>query len=563
MAVVLAISLCLIYFNVAHCWEFTLSTSSTYSYLYYSQLGPNGFFGSYDESSQADFAVANAWLGEGLGIVSGGDASLSSSSLYFYPTFYVNNAITISAAYRAGSAGTGAFPGAQVASDSGRWMQWHTMIESPMGIASYGKRPFGFGHGLQYDSTNRTEAHLALVTDYGPMQFGFGLTPSRGLDEVLPYRGADDRPFLMHWNPADKNGRPDMDIFAFMNYIAGPLEMGIGAIGHKEHVGPEGTIEDDIRDDIPTLDASSHGGWIYLHYSNGRFFLRTEADWFYRTSKFQKSQSGTFLPAQVVGAFSENTDGSGSIFKNLHTESWRYMVETGAIFGPAKVSFLYAFVPGPDRRHGVLIDRQPVIVNPYLPNFDRVIHHPDHGNAQVFRPYSTIFCSDFASGVGALDRSNEGYITDASVLAARLDFAVAANLNVYASFFKANRVSHGYGWGFITFDYPISSAYEVVYERIHDPNNTARPDFSDPSPAIPDNDLGWEATAGVDWKMLENFVITATAAYWQPGKWFNFACIDKGQTNWTNPDSTNMWGINPDRTIAGVAGFNLSVQVNF
>ena len=51
------------------------------------------------------------------------------------------------------------------------------------------------------------------------------------------------------------------------------------------------------------------------------------------------------------------------------------------IAGPMRTSLLYAVVPGPDRRHGVLIDRQPVIVNAFLPNFDQVVYNQDLGNA--------------------------------------------------------------------------------------------------------------------------------------------------------------------------------------
>ena len=43
-----------------------------------------------------------------------------------------------------------------------------------------------------------------------------------------------------------------------------------------------------------------------------------------------------------------------------------------------------------------------------------------------------------------------GTAEDASIWAARLDYAVASNLNIYGSFFWADRTSKsGYGWGFI------------------------------------------------------------------------------------------------------------------
>ena len=47
-------------------------------------------------------------------------------------------------------------------------------------------------------------------------------------------------------------------------------------------------------------------------------------------------------------------------------ELWAGVIECGAVAGPAKISFLWAYYPGFDRRGGKLIDRQPTIV-PYFP----------------------------------------------------------------------------------------------------------------------------------------------------------------------------------------------------
>ena len=45
----------------------------------------------------------------------------------------------------------------------------------------------------------------------------------------------------------------------------------------------------------------------------------------------------------------------------------------------------------------------------------------------------------------AYNMSLDGYIRDAWVLGARVDYAVAANLNCYATFLWAERTSNGYG----------------------------------------------------------------------------------------------------------------------
>ena len=116
------------------------------------------------------------------------------------------------------------------------------------------------------------------------------------------------------------------------------------------------------------------------------------------------------------------------------------MIECGAVAGPAKISFLWAYYPGPDRRGGKLIDRQPTIVALFSPN----------GGVNLYFPYSLLLGYDYGSGNDSITRSsNHGFITDASTYGVRLDYAVAANLNAYATFLYASRVSQGYGWGWI------------------------------------------------------------------------------------------------------------------
>ena len=142
-------------------------------------------------------------------------------------------------------------------------------------------------------------------------------------------------------------------------------------------------------------------------------------------------------------------------------------------------------------------------------------------------------------------------MVDASVLAARVDYAVASNLNVFGSFLYAKRVSHGYGWGYIR---PTATG-GVGYA----PTGT----YLAPSPAIPDDALGWEVTTGVTWNLLDSCILDVSAAYWKPGKWFNYACIDKAVPGWDAPAAGNFWGVFPDRSIDPVIGVITSLMVYF
>jgi hypothetical protein len=378
----------------------------------------------------------------------------------------------------------------------------------------------------------------------------------------------------VYYNKYDKSNTTIYDLMAFVEYSTGPLEIGVGAMFVEYGLRPEGNpvvnfnggaMPNFARGWIPPMDRSILEGWIYLKYSNGRFFFNAEADWHYGTVRWQRSMSN--VTNQPFRFEPERVDGSGSIFRPLYTESWRYMVEFGAISGPVKVALLYAYVPGPDRRHGVLIDRQPVNVDLFRPGRDVPVYNQDHGNSAVFRPYSMLLNTAYGSGLGAIDRAGNGFIVDASVLAARLDYAVAANLNLFGSFLYAKRVSHGHGWGYIrpmvlgaspADNWHATRAFTYY-------NNTRRraDEFGDPSPAIPDNNLGWEVDLGVDWALLEGWNLSLSAGYWQPGRWFTFACIDKSVPNWDNPSRANRWGTNPDRLIDPIFGLNFTATLNF
>jgi hypothetical protein len=135
-----------------------------------------------------------------------------------------------------------------------------------------------------------------------------------------------------------------------------------------------------------------------------------------------------------------------------------------------------------------------------------------------------------------------------NVAAVRFDRMIASNLNIFGCVMKANRSSNGYSWGYVR---PDDTNFGYL-------NFGNRGSFNLPVPSVPDDDLGWEFNAGFVWKLLENWRIYARGAYWQPGKWFNYACIDKSVPGWdSEPPTSNNFGTNPNRTIAPIMGFEL------
>ncbi|MEW6531986.1 MAG: hypothetical protein AB1473_14205 [Thermodesulfobacteriota bacterium] len=552
--------LCLIVgLSTASAYELTVSGTTVWSYLTYSQMGTNGFFGLYNRDAEHSllvggfgiptgaFASMNGWVGRQVNnLVSGSNASQSSATALFFPFLRVNPAITLNGQYRIGSGLTEAAPGISNTYGVGEWTVWAVTIETPWGSVLYGKKPFAVGTGLQFDQANRSEESLVLTSDYGPVTVGVSFYPWR-TDSISYY------------NISDKSGANGIDGAAWMAYTAAVVKTGLGIRYVKFFQGPESQRFQFFRERFAPQDTRISEGWIYFKYNTYRCFFATEVDFYYRTDRFQGSQAGTFIN---VPAF--DGAGGGSLFAPQFVESWRWMVELGMVAGPTRVAFLYALTPGPDRRHGIFIDRQPAAMN----QLDRTVFafDPDRASISVFRPYSILLSTNYGAGVNAFGRSGTGYMADASVLAARLDYAVAANLNLYGSFLTARRVSHGYPWGYIR---PQISGAATVATAVVEAGATGAVEYANrgtfvaPAPSIPDNDLGWEVNAGISWQLLESWLLNATVGYWQPGRWFNYACIDRSVPQWENPSQANSWGVNPDRFIDGVFGLDLSMTVDF
>ena len=233
------------------------------------------------------------------------------------------------------------------------------------------------------------------------------------------------------------------------------------------------------------------------------------------------------------------------------------MVELGLYSGPAKLTFLHAWTPGPDRRglNGTMtmIDKQPAAFVRH-DTFDTHL-----GNFDVFAPYSCLFGYNYGSGLNAYNLSGDGYVRDASVLAARLDYAVAANLNVFGSIFYANRTSNGYSWGCLG-----PNAGEGVFSDAEaDGNVDLNINRYTTSPNIPDTALGYEVDMGFEWNLLEQWTLGVVFAYWQPGKWFSYACIDRSVANWPSGTAVNNYGTRPGKTIDPIIGGSVDMTFEF
>lgn len=532
----------------AHAWELSLSGTHNWRYEMHSQLGQDGFFGrfgrDYSTLGTGAAAVTNFWNGIRLNfnsdLVSGADAAGQAVYTDIDLKVKLNKAVAVAGRYHIGSwnfspgaaAGTANLNNSQYLNSRqagnersfspGYWNYLWISARTPLASITMGKRPSKGGCGLIFDGvTNYTVETLLIKVPYGPFTFGMTSYPAR-------FAGGN------YWNLVDKSGIRPFAYGLSMSYSCGSLMVGAGNLFANIHDGPESALDPNVRAARSTYDQQNSWGATYLKYNNGRFFFNTELAWYNRVQYRQRSMNGE-----------GPTGGAGSAFKPTYLENTRYMVETGAVAGPAKLSLLYSWLSGPDRRHGVMIDRQPLRGTP-----PRTL-----GNTTVFRPYSYILAFNYGGGNDSFNNGNYGYMTDASAYGIRLDYAVASNLNLFGSFFRADRVSHGYGWGFIRPAFAAATGIpsgSVQYSR--------RLSFTAPAPAIPDPDLGYEVDWGFSWQLLDKYTIDGVFGIWKPGKWFNYACIDRSNPGWKAPAPANFFGISPNREIDPVFCMEIALR---
>ncbi len=546
----------------AGAWEFSMSGAFSWELEGRTQGGSDGFFGKYDSAASSGvatvsnavgaFAPYNAWLGDNGGnIVSGSDGTWNTQYMGTDIQLRINKAIRIRGQYYVGEwgpNGTGnlvaseylnnRYGGIQQSFSPGYWNTLWLGAQLPWGSLSVGKRPSTWGTGLGWNGTeSRSSESLSITAPYGPFRIGLSLYPSRRASTGDYYNSDYDKNNTRIWDTSAPN----------VTYRSGPFDMGaILNIGPNSHRGGERQVwAPATRVTQSFRDRSDLYGGAYFKYYNGRIFLNAETDFYNRTDRNRRKLAGGAPRPGVRDTFLEH---------------WRWMVEGHTIAGPAKVSLLYSWSEGDDRRGGQFDgQRQTQAAVTYIDKTG-VLNSASFSNTGLYRPYSYLMVYGYGLGMFINPETGNGYVEDAEVIAARVDYSVAANLNLYGSFFYANRASKsGFGIGCIAPD-PANNDGSIVRrwqgtDRVGAPN-------------IPDTGLGYEFDAGFTWRLLEGLTLNSTFAYWQPGDWFKWACVDKNVTNWgtggivgsTDPAD---WGVNPDRGISPIYGMEIVLKGEF
>jgi hypothetical protein len=420
-----------------YAYEFSMDAAFNYIYQYYGQQGSQGFFGPFNiDRSQGtagiglkpgDFASVNAWVGRQIGrsgndFAAGSDAVKHYMNLEFFPSFRINPALWFRGKWRVGNYGdptnsdylTNTRPGVNVATSDSQWTMWWLNAQTPWGIIGFGKRTEAFGLGIQNSEYNNTTEGLGLDANYGPFRFNFAVRPW-WIGAPNPLLKQTEFPY---YNISDRDGMRQLATRFFMVYRNGPMDIGFFIAWMRWHAGPESQNRQADRLTFIPFDLAMHQGTTYLKYNNGRFFFNTELAYYYDMVHSINKGQNPLTPAAPVGP--------------LYVESLRFITEFGAFAGPAKLSVLYAFMPGADRRAGRPMNKQP---------FNNQAGFGAYG---VFRPYSYLLGYAYGSGVNAFDTNGYGYINEASVLASRLGRAILirARMGLYSPFSKARCDAH-------------------------------------------------------------------------------------------------------------------------
>jgi len=564
-------------------WEFKLKGEAEWRYRYISRTGPGDLFGN------ADMAQANP-NGTSIGLAGpqnmavrlegysskGSDAAYAQQRLFLYPDIRVNRAVrlrgifTLQGNVNANYAGGGAnwvtnphysgwtmidsrylYSGTGMAVPVARAF-WLTM-NTPWGYLTIGRRPAGFGMGWFLHEEDSHARSLALVIPYGPLrlvvsQYLYG--GYEGGTDPNDRRNARGTMYTIA-SAVDKNEAYNWNTAAALVYRAGNVDLGsllyvLSRDGHHGRPQPGGTYQDDISasgtvqrftagqlpgTNLPIYlgDAKFYSGILYFKYRNHQFFLNTEYD---------------FIKTDVARNGGRPLSG--------YAHAWA--AEMGALLGPAKISLAHFYRSGHDRRGGALVLGPPyggsfILGNLVYANdkYDKFLGAFLGAGDAPIRPYCLL--------LGLYGTGNNSYTTDGSctyedflAYAARVDYAVAANLNVFASAILARRASNTES---------MQGDFTGTWNTASNPGNG---DFGLYGPNVPDNDLGWEVNAGFDWGLLENITFRLRFAYWQPGKWFNWAYRDM---TFSDPVNGDYGIVNPSRTISPLMALQCNLLCEF
>jgi hypothetical protein len=563
-------------------WEFSMKGEFEYQFRYISRTGANDLFGNAD--------VAQGPLGAGIpttiglagpngGAVlveghstKGADAAYTLQRMYLYPQIRLNKALRWRGVYSLSGnlngyitqpfgrpsfadgahyagwyfADSRAIAGENQAMTLGVWHDSWVTAQIPWGIIAFGRRPSQWGTG--WSTLAREDIHsrsVAVVAPYGPFAFiwsqylhdsgedtdpNASVGPSGNRNFTAP--SATDQNQNRYWNNA----------FA-VRYNAGNISTGtlsrIAAYSNV-HGAPYAAGTSVTNEQTQSFAAAFING---LHNNVGPWPVVGDVWFLMQVSYFQYNNGRFFFNAEYDFQYADGTRNGGRPVSG-RTQAW--MLEFGTVIGPTKLSLAHFLRTGHDRRGGQLAVAAPLGTVGAAQAYDTWAFFLVFGGGdQCVEPYQWLM-GYYGAGNNGYDVTGYPIFSDFVGYAARLDYAVAANLNLFGSFMWAERQS--------------KTATQVAAFGGGGPRATTAGLQNVPN--VPDTYLGWEMDLGVDWKLLEGMTFSALFAYWQPGDWFKYAYVDQSSLV-----TTTVGGIaanyNPARSIDPLIAFKGSMIVEF
>ncbi|MFA6221925.1 MAG: hypothetical protein WC647_06390 [Desulfomonilaceae bacterium] len=534
----------------SYAWEFSMTGEFEWRYRYWGRIGGyDDLFGNMNAQNNSNaligFAGPNYYRGYNpndstlnsgsnagnVRIVRGGfsnsesDGFLNDQRMTFYPKLTVNQALHFLATvdlsgirqkynhrdvvtngplerYYEDRVSRNAFDTAMIPSIS----QFKLTAQVPWGILSLSTaKDFVFGTGALLGFNNRGSA-LVMIIPYGPFRIIPALWVARSYpvqEGYASYYPPDGLP--SYTNNPDSATRNTAQAAGAITYSNGPVDIGWILVCQNYHVNNY------VSSTIPgpkTRTDSQGTAWNYYGYDHSAVFNA-----FY----FKYNNGRIFANAEY--GFSQDDRYYIHAFPDYTERSYAFS-EFGALMGPAKTSFMFAWSGG----------------NALNKNNASKNYGGWAVNYQVMTPYQYLMFYTYGGGNdtpwvtapnGVINPSaigqncdENGQMGDAYGLAVRMDYALASNLNIWGSYLWAHRVEqNGFyagGKGTTATNGSTSIGQAQTWKR----NNGFGPN---PNPFVDDGYLGWEMGFGVDWKLLEHMTFRSRWAYWQPGPWFDQA----------------------------------------
>jgi hypothetical protein len=574
--------LTLVVFAPVYAWEFSMAGEFEWRYRYWGRLngsrdlfgdmslqngpgtnlvgfaGPNyyrGFNSGNNDMNSEDNGAAVRVVRQGFSATES-DAFLNDQRITFFPKITVNKALEFFAAvdfagYRhkynhrdiqsngplerwyEDRLSTNAYDTALIPSIS----QFRLAAHLPWGTLSLGTlKPYPFGTGALFANNTRASAFV-LVIPYGPFRIvpAFWVARSFTKDGYAGYdpANATASSHLPTWttNP-DSATKNQYYVGPFITYSNGPLDFGWTIIHQLFHVNAWETQQlaianrTDSQNNVWTPRGSDFSRLInvfYAKYNNGRFFVNAE---------YGFSSDEVYYLHAYPG----------------YTERSYAFAEGGVLSGPAKLSLMFGWSGGnalndnnvTKTTGGWAINYQAMLPYQYL-----MFYTYGGGNNT---PWASS-AAPFTAAPGFTVDEN-GQMGDAYAFAARLDYAVASNLNIWGSYLWAHRVEQNgfYAGG-------TASTGAAGYTNAVDARNWKVNHGLGTNPYVDDGYIGWEMGFGVDWKLLEGLNLKSRWAYWQPGPWFDQAYQA------VTPNNADPTGYLPGKD--PINAFEASVEVTF